>query len=430
MKQKLKYWLKENYCLLILLVIGLIISLLALNSLGFKYTINSDDISYINSGIKLYEKGIITMHGPVSAQIMPGLTILISSLCFIFGTGNLLIISLKILYIIMFLTTLIYSYKTINLFTNKFIASICSLFLLTPDFIWTNNLILTETPYILFQSMLLYYSLKLGNNHNSKIAYIMIIISYICALFIRPTIALYPIFLFIYLILKKYDLKKLLKQVIIALIILILFLTPWIIRNYKVFNKFIPLTYGAGNPLLLGTYQGYNYPLDEELYYKLNVDDKLDKKMSYYLENYDKDNKWSKYYSLEYDEIKAKYRMKEWWKKDKISMLKSYLIFKPKILLGTTFYWDTLFNVPEHLLELFHKIMFIILLISSLIIIFTKRYFKELVLLLSFYIYNIFIYSYTFAYGRYALTLYAIRYIVIGLSVISLILYVKERKLK
>ena len=30
--------------------------------------------------------------------------------------------------------------------------------------------------------------------------------------------------------------------------------------NYIQFDKFIPLTAGAGNPLLLGTYQGKGYP--------------------------------------------------------------------------------------------------------------------------------------------------------------------------
>lgn len=415
---KIKKWVKNNYTLLIIVLFYLIISILAVKELGFDYTINSDDLSYINSGITFFKEGIITMHGVVSAQIMPGLTFLIAFFCLFFGTSSILIVSLKIFYIIMFLITIIYLYKTIRLYTNQYVASICSLALLTPDFIWTNNLILTETPYILFQTMLIYYSLKLVKDNSWK-SYIMIVISYVCALFIRPTIALYPLFLFIYLLLNKYDFKKMIIQGLIALSILLCLLIPWTIRNYKQFNSFIPLTYGMGNPLLLGTYQGYNYPLDEELDYNVVYE-----KMKVNLEN--EDLKLARYYSLEYDGMKAKYRMQEWWNKDKISMLKSYLIFKPKILLVTTFYWENIFNISENLIILFHKVELFICTILCLFMLYTKKYFKELILLLGFYIFNILLYSYSFAYGRYALGLYPIRFVIIGLGIKVVIDYLKN----
>lgn len=46
------------------------------------------------------------------------------------------------------------------------------------------------------------------------------------------------------------------KQAIISIGIGLIVLGPWWARNYIQFDKFIPLTAGAGNPLLLGTYQG------------------------------------------------------------------------------------------------------------------------------------------------------------------------------
>lgn len=46
---------------------------------------------------------------------------------------------------------------------------------------------------------------------------------------------------------------------------LLAFMLPWSVRNYKQFRAFIPTTYGIGNPLLLGTYQGEGYPTDEEV---------------------------------------------------------------------------------------------------------------------------------------------------------------------
>ena len=87
MKQKLLNYLKHNYCLIILLTIYLVISIFALKELSFSYTIMSDDYGYIKSGIRFFEEGIITMHGVETAQIMPGMTFLISFFCLIFGSS-------------------------------------------------------------------------------------------------------------------------------------------------------------------------------------------------------------------------------------------------------------------------------------------------------------------------------------------------------
>jgi len=58
----------------------------------------------------------------------------------------------------------------------------------------------------------------------------------------------------------KYGIKKLLKQGLIIACVLLCFIVPWSIRNYIHYDAFIPLTYGAGNPMLLGTYQGVGLP--------------------------------------------------------------------------------------------------------------------------------------------------------------------------
>ena len=312
----------NNWLIVIVMIISLVLHILAIKQLGFNYTLNSDDASYVKSGIVFLQTGEITMHGVISAQIMPGMTFLIAFMALIFGTGTKLMISLKVLWMIMGISTICVVYKTIKLYTNKYISALSCLFFLAIDYVWMDNLILTETPFILLFALLIYHTLKLSQNTNRK-DYILIIIYYIMAVFIRPNIGIFPIFLFIFLLLKKYDFKLLMKQCLIAGAILLLCLIPWAYRNYKVFGKFIPLTYGIGNPLLLGTYQGVGYPLDEELDYVKNVDEKIPDKMKYYLENTNEKEYMTKYYLLEYDGMKAKYRMHEWWNKDKVSMLKS-----------------------------------------------------------------------------------------------------------
>lgn len=411
--RKIKKSIISNWPILIVITISIILHILAIKEVGFEYNINSDDLHYVYSGIEFLKTGKITMHGVISAQIMPGLTFLIALVSIIFGTGYKLWVALKILYMIMGIGIILFVYKTLRLYTNKYISSIPCLFFLAIDYIWMDNLILTETPFILLFVMLVYYSLKLSNGTNNK-DYIFITICYILAIFIRPNIGVFPIFLIILLLLKKHNIKLVLKQSLMMGIVLILCLIPWTIRNYKVFEKFIPLTYGTGNPLLLGTYQGYGYPKDEELDYKTNVDDKMSKDMKYYLSNPEEKDYMTKYYSLEYDGMKAKYRMSEWWKRDKKSMIISYLFYKPKDLIYIGFYWQDILGVTTSMLLMVRKLELLLTLLSLIIIFATKKRIKETLFILLVYLSQIAIYSYTFAFSRYAISLFFLRYIIIG----------------
>lgn len=417
----------NNWLIVIIMIISLVLHILAIKQLGFNYTLNSDDASYVKSGIVFLQTGEITMHGVISAQIMPGMTFLIAFMALIFGTGTKLMISLKVLWMIMGISTICVVYKTIKLYTNKYISALSCLFFLAIDYVWMDNLILTETPFILLFALLIYHTLKLSQNTNRK-DYILIIIYYIMAVFIRPNIGIFPIFLFIFLLLKKYDFKLLMKQCLIAGAILLLCLIPWTYRNYKVFGKFIPLTYGTGNPLLLGTYQGVGYPLDEELDYVKNVDEKIPDKMKYYLENTNEKEYMTKYYLLEYDGMKAKYRMHEWWNKDKISMLKSYLYYKPKELFNNYFYWDTILGIKPMVLSTIRKLEILFFGLSSLLILLNKKRIKEWLFLILTYGSQIALYSYTFAFSRYAISMFFIRYIVIGIGIGILYDIVKNRR--
>lgn len=420
--------IRNNWLICSILVVSLILHILAIKEVGFKYNLNSDDLHYVYSGIEFLKSGKITMHSVISAQIMPGLTFFIATICFIFGSGFKLWVALKILYMLMGLTTIIVVYKTIRLYANKYISAIPCLFFLAVDYIWMDNLILTETPFILLFTLLIYHTLKLSIKPNKK-DYIFIVIYYIMAVFIRPNVGIYPIFLIIFLLMKKYNFKLLIKQLLIAGVVLLLTLTPWTIRNYKIFGKLIPLTYGTGNPLLLGTYQGYGYPLDDELDYKKNVDDKMSDEMRHYLveDKQDKDY-MTKYYSLEYDGMVAKYRMQEWWKKNKKSMLISYCLYKPKELIYVGFYWQDILGIGTKQLLLIRKIELVLTALSLLLITIDKKRIKETLFIILVYLSQIAIYSYTFAFSRYAITMFFMRYIIIGFGIEALYRKIKLRR--
>lgn len=425
--KKLKLHVKDNWPIYIIIIISMVLHILVTKELGFEYTLSSDDLSYVNSGITFAETGKVTMHGVISAQIMPGMTFLIALLVLIFGKGIVLWISLKFLWMLFGILTILFVYKSVRLYANKYVSVIPCLFFLSLNYVWMDNLILSETPFIFLFSLLIYLTLKISIKPSVK-NYIFIVITYIAAVFIRPNIGIYPIFLFLFLILKKYDFKLLIKQCVIAGIILLICLTPWTYRNYKIYNKFIPLTFGIGNPLLLGTYQGIGYPTDESLDYVENVDNKMPKEMKQYLDDSRPRDQYTVYYSLEYDKLKAEYRMQEWWKLDKKSMLLSYLFYKPKILVYSLFYWKEVLNISANTLIQFLKVELIIFIISILLVLINKKYFKELLFLIMVYGSQIALYSYTFAFDRYAISLFFIRYIVIGLGLTSLYEIIKKKR--
>lgn len=429
MKKKLnKIYVHKGITVLLILI--LIIKFIYLFKLKPSYNLNSDDVSYLLSGTTFLETGKITMHGTLSAQIMPGMTFVIAFLALIFGKGVLLIITIKILWIIMGTIVVIYFYKTILLLINsKKIAVLCSSFFLALDYAWMDNLILTETPFLLFTIIMFYFSIKFSITKKQK-DYFLIIVFYILSLMFRTSIGLYPIFLLLYLLIKGHNIKILFKNAIISGLILLLVLTPWTIRNYIHFNKFIPLTYGIGNPLLLGTYQGMGFPDDKDVDYELAYN-KLPKDIKNNLTLTENDEKFylKKYSQLELDKEKSKLRMKIWWEKDPKSMLISYFYYKPKTMIHSTFYWTEQFAYDNQIIEIIRRVELVLFIMAIILILYKKLYLKEFIFIIFVYFYQIALYSYTFAFGRYAQTLYFYKYIIIALGIKILFDIYKSNKI-
>lgn len=392
------------------------------------YNIASDDVSYVNSAIALVETGQLTMHGVLSAQIMPGMPFLIAPIVLLFGKGSMMWLMIKLLWMFMGLSSIYGVYRIGRLFSNRYFGALAAFFFLAIDFAWMDSLVLTETPFMFSFIYLLYFSLLLGKTKEKKY-YWWIIVSYIFCLMIRPTIAPFPVFLFIYLYFCKYDLKLMGKQILIAGAIVACFIVPWTIRNYIHFDAFVPLTYGMGDPKLMGTYQGDNAPLDEDLDYQTNVIDKMPEKMKpYYLG----DGEWtsdymSKYYSLELSGIKADYRMQYWWEHDKPGMLRAYLLSKPYMMVYGSFYWVEVFNIPVTVNYYFRNLDIMLFVFALIGLLCRRKHIKEMVLLGSFYFFQVMVYSYSFAFNRYAQTLFFIRFIIIAWGIYTIFQWLSKK---
>lgn len=411
-----RFW-EEHKGIVILMLILFVERLFLLYQLQFTYTLKSDDLSYVKSGITFANTGIISMHSEFpSAQIMPGMTWFIALYVKLFGEGTLLWAALKVTWIVIGVLTAWLIYRIVCMFAPKWCGVVAAVPLLGAEFAWMDNTILTETPFLFFFVGMIYYTLRMAKDQKNA-SFWGCLICYMGGLMLKANIALYPLFALVYLLIKKYDGKKLIKQIVILSCVVLCFVIPWSIRNEKQFHDFVPLTYGSGNPTLLGTYQGIGYPPDEELDYETNVYKVLEEKYKgYYNEDGNVLPQYVRYVSLQRDQIKANYRIHEWAQRDIKSLIYSYAVLKPWEMITSSFYWAEVFNISWDDVHIAHMVNGVLSLIAIALSFYLKKYRKEILFLLFVYLGNIYIYAMTFAFSRYHATLLPIRYIIVGMG--------------
>ena len=417
-----RFW-RENWLLVLVLALLFLERAAALWTLGAEYTLASDDLSYVKSGIYFAQNGVITMHGTTpSAQIMPGMTWLIGLFAALFGEGgHALWLALKLLWISMGTATGWFLFKSVTLFAPKWCGAVACLPLFSADFVWTDNLILTETPFILCLSAMLYYTFLLGRERSRR-AFAGCAVSYLAAILLKANIAVYPLFALGYLLAVKYPFKRLLKQGLILACLVLCFLVPWTVRNYVQFHAFVPLTYGAGNPTLLGTYQGYGYPADEEMDYVTNVDEPFrEAYAAYFDENGEIPERYQKYLSLQHDGMKASYRLEEWASRDLKSLIVSYGFLKPLEIVRGTFYWERVFNIPGTWVQEAQDLNLLLCALAAAASLLFRKHRAQCLYLIILYGGNVYIYAMTYAFGRYSIGLMPMRCILVGLGASALV---------
>lgn len=417
MKIKIKEFIKEYLGIAILVLVAFVLRLWMIDYLGIGYNLASDDMSYIKSGITFYETGSITMHGVLSAQIMPGMPVLIAIFVHFFGSGEALMPALKIFWIIMGSLVPFFVYKALRIHTTRLISLIPCLFFLTPDFVWQDQIILTETPFMLGLVILIYATFKLGEGGGYGYFFLGVF-GYFLAFMMKANIGIYPVFAAIYLLLKKYPLRRVFTQGVLVLGLLLAIIIPWSARNYKVFDAFVPLTYGAGNPALLGTYQGYNYPDDVDLNIIEHVDiETMRVYGDYFNEDGSIDPHLKRYVKLGRDGILADYRKAVWYETDKEAMVDSYFNLKAKdMAFEMSFLWEPSLEEYKDFTIRMRKVDIPIIVVGLVFAIISGVYFEEFSFLLMTYGFNILLYAMTYSFDRYSQTLMPFRYICFGLG--------------
>jgi 4-amino-4-deoxy-L-arabinose transferase-like glycosyltransferase len=256
---------KINFLLIIFCLFFFLICLFSIIKYGNSTLLGSlsnpdnDDVKFIRSAWVLVETGKYVYHDPAAASVfmMPGLSYTLAFFVVIFGKYDGITAFRVFQALIQTGSLLMVFLIARKIFNNKagLIAVITS-FLYIADY-WVVNLILTETIFKFFLLCLLYFSIN-GIEQNKSIYYVFGGIAFGMAVLFRPAIATFPIIILFMWIRYKYKLTKILKYTIIVSAVFCLIMSPWWLRNYSIFHKFIPLTLATGNPMLQGTYIFYD----------------------------------------------------------------------------------------------------------------------------------------------------------------------------
>lgn len=412
-------FIQEHKYILIIVAALFIQRLYSLKQYGIMYSLNSDDASYVTSGITFIKTGQITMHGTLSAQIMPGMPVFIGLLSLIFGEGKLLWLALKLCWMLMGSATAFFIYKSVVVFAPKACGLIASLGLFASNFVYVDNLILTETPFMFLLSVMVYSTIMMGRSEK-KGYFWLCAISYMLALMLKANIGIYPAFVLIYLLMVKCDKKRLFRMSVTLIAMVLCFIIPWSIRNYIHFESFVPLTYGAGNPVLLGTYQGDGYPYDSELDYETNVEQVFKEKYAKYYDSSGepREDYFRRYLSLEKDGIRAEYRQKVWFQRNPISFIKSYLYLKPQIMLEDVYYSrvNVIFDTSAQDIIDYRAIDLKFCLLALLAAVLVKKRRAVMAFLALLYFCNLYLYAMTYAFARYSDPLMILRFMMAGIG--------------
>lgn len=432
----LRGFLRPERLIWLLLVLLLAERLLIFRELGPDYKSYSDDINYVASGITFAETGVISYGSEdPSALIMPGMPLVIALVYRLVGGGTRLWVAMRLLWCLLGTLTAWFVYRAGKLCSNGWGGLLAAAWFLLPNMAWMNHVVLTETPFVLFSVMCLFYSLAMARSEEPR-WFRGWLLSFLAALLFRSNILMTLPFTAAWLLFRRARPRLLLRRALALSLALLCLLVPWALRNWREFRAFVPLTYGAGNPALLGTYQGEGYPEDAALDYEANVHQVMLRDCADYYRSdpqprgegesayallYDPagevaELKHAQYLSMRADGLKARYRLRVWWEQSPLSLLKSYLYIKPRWLLNWAWSWWGVLGTSYETLHRIYQLNFLLCAAVAALSLALRRLRAELGYIGALYAAQVWLYALSFVTDRYSSALIWLRFLLVGIG--------------
>lgn len=432
-KNKILSFLESDKAIWFIVIFALIERIIMFFYIGSGELHNSDDVAYVQSGIVFAQTGVISVWSPLpTAKIMPAMPVVTGLLSMLFGEGEAYINSIRILWIILGCITPYVMYKCCRIFLPAPYALFASAAFLLPNWAWSDNAVLTETPYLLFYMLCFYGVLRLGEDkgEQDRCAIALFVLGFMAALMFRPNILIFLPFAAAYLLLvKKKRLRQLVGPALCLTVAMLIFVIPWSIRNYRLFGEFIPITSGSSNPTLLGTYQGESAPADESLDYESNVYSIVMNEFPEYFNEQGNllDIEGSEKVTDRMERLKLRYRLSVWFDRDPLGLVWTYLVSKPACMLNWVWIWLPAPGLYRAL-ELFSMINLALCALTALYSLISGKM-RPMVLWLGFsYALNIYAIAMSFASERYAAMFMPLRYMIVAIGLYLAVEFIKGKK--
>ena len=301
--------------------------------LGSFETFNNDDVKYIRSAWTLIDTGVFSYQSTENptVYIMPGLTGVLAFFMLLFGKGAG-IVAFKLFQVLLQGLSLYLIFLISRKVFNSGIGLLaCGIDLLYTAEIYASNLVLTEVIFKFFLLLLIYISLWAIESKSLKL-YLWGGVIWTGAVYFRPTLGAFPLVILLMWIKERYSWGEIIKFTSTVLMVFLCLMSPWWIRNYLTFDRFIPLTLSSGNPFYQGTFIHYDQS-SGRLPYELG----------------------SSEIELNTNETQAGLqRLKTYVPQEPLKYLYWYTLGKTVFFWATPFYWKEILGVPFILVYAYH----------------------------------------------------------------------------
>lgn len=363
-----KFW-RENWLLILIFALALSLRLYVLFTEGDRLYLGTDDKNYVKSAETLIRTGMLTYGGwpGPTVFVMPAYPFLLSSIFILAGSTNWL--AVRLVQVVISLAALWFSVKLGERLGGRWVGLLTGLILAVyPPNLTAPAFLMTEVVFT-FCLLLSVYCFDRAAESGELKWFIYTGAALGLETYFRPTAGLLPVVFFVYLLLcSGYSLKRAVYVTIVTGLVPVLLLSPWIIRNYRVFHEFIPFTVSGGNPLLRGTY------IDDKIIIPPNDPSKRFPQV--------KDN----HVLTDRAQMKfAKKRLVEGFKTDFWGYLRWYTIGKFTDFWGGPYYYRELSYLPAPKVQAFHNLLLVAGVGGLLVSLLRRKYLAFLMLMVSAY---------------------------------------------
>jgi len=206
--------------------------------------------------------------------------------------------------------------------------------------IYTGTLQLSENPFTFLLLLMTYLLIRLVDEPR-WMTFAGLLAVFLVATYVRQTTLGFLPPALIYLLVRRYEWRLLWRQVLVVALVLIVALTPWWVRNYRVFDRFVPFTSFGGAPFFEGTFQRFEP-------YGTGSFDAMDEVL--------KQAGPSEPERSRALVVAGRARLAERWSADPGGVLITYVVMKPAAAWLLPFYWDSVFGINGYWVLRIHAI--------------------------------------------------------------------------